>query len=150
MTSLAVLMLALRYLSFAALVVLVGVGFGWRIPAALALVMAALWLRLHVDTRWPKSIYPNKLYVALDLLVSGIVGGVVAGLIFGGALTIMGSAFGVVISVSSIPLATKNTVGDRVPLTLQSSPSTAKALTTLGLLSPVVLLAVCVLILVSR
>ena len=143
-------MLAFRYLSFAALIVLAGVGFGWRIPVAFALLLAALWLRLHVDTRWPKGLYPSKLYVALDLLVSGVVGGIVAGLIFGGAVTLIGSALGVAISLSSIPLAIKNTEGDRVPLTLQSSPSTAKALTTLGLLSPVILLAICALILVSR
>jgi uncharacterized membrane protein YedE/YeeE len=148
--TLAFSMLALRYLSFAALIVLAGVGFGWRIPVAFALFMAAFWLRLHVDTRWPKSLYPNKLFVAFDLLASGIVGGLVAGLLFGGAVTFVGWMFGVVAALASIPLSTKNAEGDRVPLTLQSSPSTAKALNVFGLLLPVILLAVCVLILVSR
>jgi hypothetical protein len=143
-------MLALRYVSLAALAVLAGVGFGWRIPVAVALATAALGLRLRVDTRWPKSLYPNKLFVALDLLASGIVGGVIGGLIFGDAVTFLGFAFGVASSLASIPLSTKNVEGKRVPLTLQSSPSTAKALNLLGLLSPLVLLGVCVLILVSR
>src|SRR3954447_787779 len=143
-------MLALRYLSFAALIVVAGVGFGWRIPAALALSVAAFGLRLRVDARWPKSLYPNKLFVAVDLLVSGMVGGIVAGLILGGVATLLGAAVGVASSLSSIPLATKNADGERIPLTLQSSPSTAKALNAFGLLLPVILLAVCALLLASR
>src|SRR3954454_5138512 len=143
-------MLALRYLSFAAVIVLSGVGVGWRIPAAPALSVAAFWLRLRVDARWPKSLYPNKLFVAVDLLVSGMVGPLVAGLILGGVVTSFGAAVGVASSLSSIPRATKNADGERIPLTLQSSPSTAKALNALGLLLPVILLAVCVLVLASR
>src|SRR4051812_41297408 len=137
---LAISALALRYLSFAALIALTGVGFGWRVPAAFALSVAAFWLRLRVDARWPKKLLPNRLFVAVDLLVSGLVGGIVAGLTFGGVVTLLGSAIGVASSLSSIPLATKNADGERVPLTLESRPATAKALTLFGLLSPIILL----------
>jgi hypothetical protein len=146
----AISVLALRYLSFAALIVLAGVAFGWRVPVALALSVAALSSRLRVDARWPKRLYPNRLFVAMDLLVSGLVGGVATGLIFGGVGALLGSAIGVASSLSSIPLATKNADGERIPLTLQSSPSTAKALNASGLLWPVILLAVCALLLASR
>src|SRR5690349_19348593 len=110
---LAISVLALRYLPFAALTVLAGVGFGWRVPIALALSLAAFWLRLRVDARWPKTLYPNRLFVAVDLVVSGMVGGIVAGLIFAGVVTLFGSAVGVASSLSSIPLATKNAAGER-------------------------------------
>jgi|SRR3954447_137528 hypothetical protein len=147
---LAISALALRYLSFAALIVLAAVGFGWRVPVAFALSVAAFWLRLRVDARWPKRLYPNRLFVAADLLASGLIGGIVAGLIFGGVVTLLGSAIGVASSLSSIPLATKNADGERVPLTLEGSPAMAKALTLFGLLSPIILLAICVLLLASR
>jgi len=143
-------MLALRYLSFAALIVLTGIGFGWRVPAALALSVAAFGLRLRVDARWPKSLYPNKLFVAVDLLVGGVVGGIVAGLILGGVVTLFGAAVGAPPPPPPTPPGTKNADGEPTPLTLKSSPPTAKALNAFGLLLPVILLAVCALLLASR
>src|SRR5205809_6448493 len=106
-------MLALRYLSFVALVVLAGIGFGWRVPAALALSVAAFGLRLRIDARWPKSLYPNKPFVAVDLLVSGMIAGIVEGLALGGAVTLFGAADGHATALSAIPLAAKNADGER-------------------------------------
>ena len=73
-----------------------------------------------------------------------------AGLLFGGVFTMLGFVFGAMTTISSIPLSTKSQQGDRVPLTLQNSPSTAKALTVLGLLLPVFLLSICLLVLFAR
>ena len=143
-------MLALRYLAFAALIVSAGVAFGWRVPVAVGLLLPAVWLRIRVDTRWPKGLHPNKLLVTLDLLGSGILGGIIGGLLFGGAFALLGGAAGVAFSLATIPLSTKNANGVRTPLTLQSSPATARSLTILGFLLPVIVLAACVLLLVAR
>ncbi|MDP9225008.1 MAG: hypothetical protein M3P18_14410 [Actinomycetota bacterium] len=147
---LAAFTLALRYLAFAALIALAGVAFGWRVPVAVGLLLAALWLRIRIDTRWPKGLHPNKLVVTLDLLASGILGAIIGGLLFGGAFGLLGCAMGVAISLATLPLSTKNADGVRVPLTLQGSPATARRLTILGFLLPVIVLAVCVLLLVAR
>jgi hypothetical protein len=143
-------MLALPYVLMVALVVVAGFAFGWRIPIAVALFVFAFWLRVRVDTRWPKSLRPNQLFVALDLFVSGMVGAIVAGLLFGGVFTLLGFVFGAMTAISSIPLSTKSQQGGRVPLTLQNSPSTAKTLTVLGFLLPVFLLAICLLVLFAH
>jgi hypothetical protein len=68
---------------------------------------------------------------------------------------------GIVLAIYSIPLSVKNPkAGDatgashaepeRLGLTLQNSPGTAKALTIAGFASPAVLLLVCVLLLLSH
>jgi hypothetical protein len=143
-------MLALRYLAFAALIALAGVAFGWRVPVAVGLLLSALWLRIRIDTRWPKGLHPNKLVVTLDLLVSGILGGIIGGLLFGGAFALLGCAMGLAISLGTLPLSTKNADGVRVPLTLQASPATARGLTVFGFLLPIIVLAACVFLLVAR
>jgi hypothetical protein len=146
----AVFVLALRYLTFAALLALAGVAFGWKVPVGVGLLLATLWLRIRIDTRWPKGLHPSKLVVTLDVLASGILGGILGGLLFGGAVGLIGCALGVAISLATIPLSTKNAEGARVPLTLQSSPATARGLTILGFLLPVILLAICVLLFLAR
>jgi hypothetical protein len=143
-------MLALRYLAFAALIALAGVAFGWRVPVAFGLLLAAFWLRIRIDTRWPKGLHPNKLVVMSDLLASGILGAIIGGLLFGGPFALIGCAMGVAIALATVPLSTKSAEGVRVPLTLQGSPATARGLTILGFLLPVIVLAGCVLLLVAR
>jgi hypothetical protein len=143
-------MLALRYSAFAALMLLAGVAFGWKAPIAVALVIAALVLRVRIETRWPKRLYPNRVVVALDLTVSGLVGGIIGGLAFGGVGAIIGFAMGFAASLGSIPLSTRDAKGNRQPLTLQTSPATARGLTLFGFALPLILSATCVLILVDH
>jgi hypothetical protein len=127
-----------------------GFAFGWRVPVGVALCLAFFYVRLKTDLRWPYGLYPNKLRVALDFLGSAIVGGVAGTLLFGGLGGIVGFVIAVSWTLGAIPVTTKDAQGARVPLTLQSSPATAKALTILGFLLPVFLLGLCVLLLVAH
>ena len=143
-------LVALLYLPLIGLAALSGFGFGWRVPVGVALFLALFYVRLKTDLRWPYGLYPNRFRVALDLLGSAVIGALAGAALFGGLGGIFGFAVAVIWTLGAIPVTTKNAQGARVPLTLQSSPATAKALTVLGFLLPVFLLGLCVLLLVAH
>ena len=127
-----------------------GLAFGWRVPVGVVLSLVFFYVRLKTDLRWPYGLYPNRLRVALDFLGSAIVGGLAGTLLFGGLGGIVGFVIAVSWTLGAIPVTTRDAQGARVPLTLQSSPATARALTILGFLLPVFLLGLCVLLLVAH
>jgi hypothetical protein len=143
-------LLALMYLPLVAVVTVVGFAFGWQAPVGVVLVFVLFYVRVDADLRWPYSLYASRLRVALDLLVSAVIGSLSGALLFGGLGGIFGFAIAVIWMIGALPVTTKNAHGARVPLTLETSPATAKALTVLGFLLPVFLLAVCVLLLVAH
>jgi len=143
------------------LVVLLGVGFGWRGVALVAALWLAFPLRLAAERQWPPGLKPKRYRTAIDLAVSSIAYTVVGSVIWGGAGATIGFCMGIVSAISSIPLSVKNPkagavaeTGEpepgRLPLTLQNSPGTARALTIAGFALPVVLLFACVLLLVDH
>ena len=146
----AVALIALQYLPLVALAAVCGFAFGWRVPVGVVLFLAFFYVRLKTDLRWPYGLDPNKLRVALDFLCSAFVGALAGALLFGGLGGIFGCGIAVTATLAALPVTTKNAQGTRVPLTLQSSPATAKALTVLGFLLPVFLLGLCVLLLVAH
>jgi hypothetical protein len=129
---------------------LLGFAFGWRAPVGVALFIGLFYVRLKTDLRWPYGLYPNRSRVALDLLGSAVIGVLAGALLFGGLGGILGLAIAVIWTLGAIPVTTKNAEGARVPLTLESSPATAKALTVFGFLLPVFLLGLCILLLVAH
>jgi hypothetical protein len=96
------------------------------------------------------------------MTVSSVVFAVAGGALFGGLGAIFGFFLGIASALSSIPLSVRNPQAvtktgagephhpDRLPLTLQNSPGTARALTFVGFASPLVLLLVGVLLLVTH
>jgi hypothetical protein len=145
-----VALIALQYLPLVGLVSVLGFAFGWRVPVGVVLSLALFYVRLKTDLRLPYGLYPNRFRVALDLLGSALIGVLAGALLFGGLGGILGFAIAVSWTLGAIPVTTKNAEGARVPLTLESSPATAKALTVLGFLLPVFLLGLCVLLLVAH
>jgi hypothetical protein len=146
----AVALIALQYLPLVGLVSLLGFGLGWRAPIGVALFLGLFYARLKTDLRWPYGLYPNRFRLALDFLGSAVIGVLVGSLLFGGLGGIFGLGIAVIWTLGAIPVTTKNAEGARVPLTLQSSPATAKALTAVGFLLPVFLLGLCVLLVVAH
>jgi hypothetical protein len=142
------------------LAILLGVALSWRAIAAAAAAWLAFVLHLKADRKWPPDLKPAWYRTTIDVTVSSISLSIVGGLLFGGIGAIFGLVGGVVFAISSIPLSVKNPkagltkVGgvepDRLGLTLQNSPGTAKALTIAGFASPAVLLLACVLLLLSH
>jgi len=132
------------------LVSLLGFGFGWRAPVGVALFLVLFYVRLKTDLRWPYGFYPNRFRLALDFLGSAVIGVLVGALLFGALGGIFGLGIAIISTLGAIPVTTKNAQGVRLPLTLQSSPATAKALTVFGFLLPVFLLGLCVLLLVAH
>jgi hypothetical protein len=146
----AVALIALQYLPLVGLVSLLGFGFGWRAPVGVALFLVLFYVRLKTDLRWPYGFYPNRFRLALDFLGSAVIGVLVGALLFGAVGGIFGLGIAIISTLGAIPVTTKNAQGARVPLTLQSSPATAKALTVFGFVLPVFLLGLCVLLLVAH
>ena len=146
----ALALIALQYLPLAGVVGLLGFAFGWRVPIGVVLLLALFYVRLKTDLRRPYSLYPNRFRVALDLLGSAVIGMVAGALLFGGLGGILALAIAVIWTLGAIPVTTKDAEGARVPLTLESSPATAKALTVFGFLLPVFLLGLCLLLLVAH
>ena len=146
----AVALIALQYLPLVGLASLLGFGFGWRAPVGVALFLGLFCVRLKTDLRWPYGLYPNRLRLALDFLGSAVIGVLVGSLLYGGLGGIFGLGIAVIWTLGAIPVTTTNAEGARVPLTLQSSPATAKALTAVGFLLPVFLLGLCVLLVVAH
>jgi hypothetical protein len=143
------------------LAILIGVALGWQVVAAAGALWLAFVLHLKAERKWPPGLKPARYRKTIDLAVSSVGLSIVGGLLFGGIGTIFGFVAGLVLAISSIPLSVKNPkAGDatgarhaepeRLGLTLQNSPGTAKALTIAGFASPAVLLLVCVLLLLSH
>jgi hypothetical protein len=144
---------------FVLLAVLLAVAFGWRVVAGGAALWFAVALHLEAEQRWPPGLKPKWYRTAIDLAVSSIGLSIAGGVILGGVAVIFGFFLGIVLAVSSIPLSVKNPRAatgirgaepERLELTLQNSPGTAKALTVAGFASPIVLLLVCVLLLATH
>jgi hypothetical protein len=146
---------------FVLLAILLGVAFGWRVVAAGAALWLAFPLHLKADQRWPPGLKPKWYRTATDLAVSSIGLSILGALILGGFGALFGFVVGISLALSSIPLSVKNPSRgrvtetehlepDRLPLTLQNSPATAKALTIAGFASPALLLLVCVLLLLAH
>jgi hypothetical protein len=146
----AVALIALQYLPLVGLVSLLGFGFGWRAPVGVALFVGLFYARLKTDLRWPYGLHPNRFRLALDFLGSAVIGVLVGSLLYGGVGGIFGLAIAVIWTLGAIPVTTTNAEGARVPLTLQSSPAAAKALTAVGFLLPLFLLGLCVLLVVAH
>jgi hypothetical protein len=143
------------------LVVLVGVLISWRVVAGVAVLWLSFPLRYKAEQKWPPGLKPKWYRTAIDMAVSSVVLAILGGVILGGIGVIFGFFLGIVFALSSIPLSVKNPKAgeaapagapepERLELTLQNSPRTAKALTIAGLASPVVLLLICVLLIVTH
>src|SRR5690349_8390599 len=138
------------------LVVLLGVGFGWRGVALVAALWLAFPLRLAAERRWPPALKPRWYRTTIDLAVSSVAYAIVGYVIWGGAGATIGFGMGLASALGSIPLSVKNPKAgalsdagerepDRLPLTLGNSPGTARGLTIAGFALPVALLFACVL-----
>ena len=111
------------WLPLAAVVVLAGIAFGWRIPAAIGGFYVLLFLPLKIDlsrrrgaSRWLRH---DKSLAA----VMAVVGGILGAAIFGGPGFVFGATAGLVFGISAfIPLSIKNENGELVPTTSATQP----------------------------
>src|SRR5690349_11871413 len=90
------------------LVVLLGVGFGWRGVALVAALWLAFPLRMAAERKWPPGLRPRWYRTTVDLFVSSIAYAVVGYVAFGGEGATIGFFMGLVSAIASIPLSVKN------------------------------------------
>ena len=93
----------MKHAPFVALAILLVVTVSWKIPVALAVGYAVLFYRVRRSspaTRATRTI--------AELLLTGVIGAVVAGLLFGGLGVIFGFAFGFVLRLAEVPLAPRH------------------------------------------
>jgi hypothetical protein len=154
--TLAAYVLVSTYLPLAALLAAATYFFSWRAPLALALLVTALLFRRRFLRRFPvrHGLRARKGRLAIDILALMVIGGcggylALTGIGYGGLGLIFGALFGVLLSFSELPLATKDEHGNLIELTSETffDEKRSRRLNVFGYLLPAIVLAICVAVL---
>ena len=95
----------MKYLPFVALAVLLGYGFGWQVPAVIALVMAILIHRGRRTGFQPHA--EGSLRTLAELFGFALLGSIVGGTFFGGLGAIFGFVGGLIVRLMEIPITVR-------------------------------------------